>query len=335
MHRLWLIGVGALFVFLWSSGWTVSHFAVTDAPATAVLSARYLIVFICIFFIVTLLGHWRKVALGDLLMHLAIGALCHSLYLLAGLSAFEQGAPAAAVAFTNSLQPMVTVVFASLVTNERVKLRQLNGLVLGLLSTAIVVSSTYQSGVSVQTLLLPGAAMIVLAFGTVLNKRQEVSALRRGKMLPLSLVLLIHCAGALIVILPMAVTQGQLQLQFTPVEWGSIVWLAIGVSIGGYGLFFLLIRHTSTLQAASLNYFIPLATILQGYILFDTPITQNDLFALCIAMFAVFLIMSPAKRRTATATQMRNGSADVAKWRLKRVVNDPAQALDFEVSMKA
>ena len=297
MRGIWLTGLSILFVVLWSSGWTASHFVVTSSSALSVLTMRYLIVLVVLLVLVTMLGQWRKVSRYTVSVHLLIGALSHGLYLLGSVSAFELGVSAAVVAFINSLQPLVTVSFAKSITGELTHPRQRKGIVLGLLSAMLIVSASYQSGVSLVALGLPFLAMVAITISTMLNRRHAIkTSLANEPPTPIVMLMLIHTIGALLVILPLAAVNRELKLHFSVSEWQAILWLALVVSLLSYAIMQLLVRHVSAVQLSSLAYLVPPTTMVQSYLLFNNGVSISDAIAFCLAAGAVYLVLTSSNK---------------------------------------
>ena len=319
MRGIWLTGLSILFVLLWSSGWTASHFVVTSSSALSMLTMRYLIVLLILLVLVTMLGQWRKVSRHTVSVHLLIGALCHGLYLLGSLSAFELGVSAAAVAFINSLQPLVTVSWAKSITGELVHPRQRKGIVLGLLSAMLIVSASYQSGVSLVALGLPFLAMVAITIGTMLNRRHAIkTSLANEPSTPIAMSMLIHTVGALIVIVPLAAVNRELKLNFSVPEWQAIIWLALVVSVLSYAIMQLLVRHVSALQLSSLAYLVPPTTMMQSYLIFNDDVSTSDAIAFCLAAGAVYLVLTSSnKTRDRKKEQFR--SAQLSPRQFNRI----------------
>lgn len=330
MQRLGLIALSAAFVTLWSSGWTASHFAVSNSSALSVLAMRYIVMFVALLLIVTIMHHWQRVQLKDVICHLIIGALCHAIYLLGSISAFELGVSAAVVAFISSLQPLVTALLAGSVTGECIQARHCKGVFLGLLSTVLIVSESYNSGVTAFALALPLIAMIAISTGTVLNRRQELIRQHLdSRPLPIPLIMLMHSIGALIVLVPLAATQGQLQWQFSTSEWSAILWLALVVSLCAYALLLILLRHLSAIRVSSFTYLVPPMTMLQSYLVFGNTFSISDCAAFGLAVAAVYIIMTNSKK-SETYKRVNSNSAFVAHRRLM-TIRKSSSALDIEL----
>ncbi len=330
MHRFVLIILSSAFVILWSSGWTASHFAVAGSSALSILTMRYVVMLVALLLLVTFMRCWRRVKLHDVMCHLTIGALCHAVYLLGSVSAFELGASAAVVAFISSLQPLVTALFAGPLTGECMQPRHCKGILLGVLSTVLMVSASYSSGVTAFALALPAIAMLSIAAGTVLNRRQELIRQHLNKRpLPIPLIMLIHSLGALLVLLPLSAAQGQIHWQFSRSEWGAIVWLAIAVSLCSYALLLLLLRHLSAIKVSSFTYLVPPVTMLQSYLIFGNTFSITDGFAFGLAITAVYVVMTDSKKKLAF-NSIYEKSAFLANRRLT-ILRKSSATLDIEL----
>ncbi|MFK7859389.1 MAG: DMT family transporter [Granulosicoccus sp.] len=331
MQRIGLTLLGLLFVLLWSSGWTASHYAITSSSALSILSARYVIVVCLLFFIVTLMRQWQPMPRHEIMFHLLIGVLCHALYLLGCLSAFEYGVSATAVAFVNALQPMATASIAGVLTGELTPTRHYKGLLLGMLSVALIFSDSYnQSSLPSFALALPFIAMLALSLGLVLNRRQEIRARASNKQSrPLMLLLLLHTTGASIVIVPLTAINGELHWEFSGTQWGAITWLSTAVSLGSYTVLLFLLRHMSSVQISSLTYLVPPATMLQSYVMFGEKLSATATLALCIASVAVYCML-PTSSATSRCKPSTMQSAGLARLRLARI-SQPLARIDIEL----
>ncbi len=330
MQRIGLIALSILFVMLWSSGWIASYYAVTTSSTLSILTIRYLVMLAALLVIVTIMRQWRRVHFSDVISHLVIGALCHAIYLLGSVSAFEMGVSAAAVAFISSLQPLVTALLAGSITGECIQARHYKGVFLGVLSTVFIVSESYGAGVAALALTLPFIAMVAITAGTVLNRRQELIRQNSNRRpLPIALIMLIHSIGALTVLLPLSAVRGEIQFQFSSDEWGAILWLALVVSLGSYALLLILLRHLSAIRVSSLTYLVPPVTMLQGYWLLGDTFSTNDCIAFSLALISVYIVTTNS--RDAKITQYAyTTSAHIARRRLL-LMRQPFSQLDIEL----
>ncbi|MGQ7843329.1 DMT family transporter [Granulosicoccus sp. 3-233] len=294
-----------LFVLMWSSGWVAARLAVTDMDVVTLLVARYLIVVLVLFLLVSLLRQWRRVSLSELLQQMLVGSLVHGIYLMAALSAFEEGVSAGLVAFIMTLHPMLTATLSSRVNGEEVSARQWQGLLIGTLAIVLSVSDSYRHGASGAALALPFLAVLALTVGSLLNRHLELNHKARAEPpLPVMLVLLMQGIGALLVLLPLRGSSTPLQFaSFDADEWVLLLWLALIASLGAYALLQILLRHLSTTRVASLGYLVPPATMLQSYLIFGESLSLADAGGLALAAIGVHCVMSPGRARPSVASE--------------------------------
>lgn len=304
MQAAFLIGLSVVFVTLWSSGWIASRFAVDDVSALALLTTRYLLLFVVLLFVVTIAGHWRKVSRSDITCHIFVGILSHAIYLLSCISAFEMGVSASLVTFVAALQPMITALLSAPITRERISMREWKGLLIGFLAVLLLVSEGYRHGVPLLALVLPFIAVVALSVGTLINRRINLQCqCRSRKPIPVTLILLIHSVGALGVLLPLSITTNQLKFDYNIDQWLVMLWLAIVVSLGAYAVILTLLRHMSAMRVSSLSYLVPPVTMIQAYMVFEDSISTTDLTGLIVAAVGVYFVMTKNVEKTAADLQ--------------------------------
>lgn len=294
MRAASLIGLSTLFVALWSSGWVASRFAVNDVSAIALLTTRYLLLFLVLLVVVTVAGHWRHLSRSDIICHFFVGILTHAIYLLSGISAFEMGVSAGLVAFVTALHPMITAFLSAPITRERITVRQWQGLLIGFLAVLLLVSESYRLGVSALALALPFISVVALSIGSLINRRIELQGQRlKRRPTPVTLILFIHSVGALCLLIPLSLSAEQLQFDYNMSQWFVLLWLAIVVSLGAYAVILILLRHMSAMRVSSLSFLVPPATMMQAYLVFEDSITANDLAGLIVAAVGAYFVMIP------------------------------------------
>lgn len=334
MQAASLIGLSIVFVIMWSSGWIASRLAIGEMDVATLLVARYLIVLIVLLALVSVLRDWRRLSLSDILQQMLVGSLAHGIYLMAALSAFEEGVSAGLVAFIMTLHPMLTATLSARVNGEEVSARQWQGLLVGTLAIVMTVSDSYRHGASGAALMLPFLAVLALTVGSLLNRHLELCHQSRTEHpLPISLILLLQSIGALLVLLPMRGSSAPLPFHtLTNGEWLLLLWLALVASLGAYAVLQLLLRHISTTRVASLGYLIPPATMLQAYLIFGEKLSIVDMGGLAMAAIGVYCVMTPGPGSAARSLHHSGGALDGLPLSLSAARLHPANArLDIEL----
>lgn len=300
MRTASLAGLSTIFVLLWSSGWIASHIAASEQDVITLLLHRYFIVFVALSFLVTLCGHWQRMSRSEAMQQMLVGALAHGIYLVAALSAFEQGVSAGLVAFITTLHPMLTATLSARVNREYVTGRQWRGLLLGTSAILLTVSDSYRHGASGAALALPFLAVLALTVGSLLNRHLELQhQARQEPPRPVLLVLLLQSAGTILTLLVVSGSANtHLIADYSNREWLLLLWLALVVSLGAYAVMQKLLQQISATRVASLSYLVPPATMIQAFLIFGEKLSTMDVAGLTLATAGVFLIMTPGSGKT-------------------------------------
>jgi drug/metabolite transporter (DMT)-like permease len=109
--------------------------------------------------------------------------------------------------------------------------------------------------------------------------------------------------GGLAIILP-----GEDVLPATPVVWGSLLYLAIVPSVGGYSVYFYLIHHVGPARANLVAYVNPLTAVLLGVALLGESVTVEEVGGFVLVALGLFLVQRASRPRPPPPT---NGSPSV------------------------
>jgi drug/metabolite transporter (DMT)-like permease len=226
-----------------------------------------------------------------LVAHIAVaGLLLQGGYLLGVFEAIRHGMGAGLAALIVGLQPLLTAVLGSLVS-ERVTGRQWIGLGLGLAGVTLVVWERLSfSGLTIASVAAALAALVAITAGTLYQKRYAaVFDLRMGSMIQFS--------AALLLVVPVALLFETRQVEWHPELVGALLWSVLALSLGATSLLFLLIRRGAATRVASLMYLTPAVTAVMAWILFDEVLTAIMLAGMALTAVGVASMMrTPARR---------------------------------------
>lgn len=290
-ERYKVVILSILFVFLWSSGWIGSKFALGYTGTFSLLMWRYIFVVATLLVLVNLFKAWRPIDKNQFLSHALVGILSHAVYLSASLSSMNLGVSVGLVAFVLALQPMLTAATSSPFTGEVVTPRQWVGLGLGLLAVLLVVGDRLSLGGSwvAYSLLLISIFGITLA--TLIHRKLEIANQQNKRPpLPILLILLIQCSATAIFLIPLSAYFEGFQIKWERPLFFAIFWLGWVVTLGAYGLMFVLLRMIPTTKVSCLMYLSPPATMLIAYFVFDEKLIMIDVVGLIIASIAVWIV---------------------------------------------
>lgn len=285
---LWIILAPAIFLVLWSMGYSVAKIGLRYTEPMTLLMLRFIcvVVFMAVLFAVLRpplpksRAEWAHLAF--------VGFLIQSVYFGLGYYAFNAGIGAGTLALIMSFQPILVALIAPLWTPERVGAKQWAGLGLGLLGTALVIAA--RSGVEPPTLiglLFAGCALIGITTASLWEKRFGLSHH------PVTSNLIGYAAG-LIGILPLVAVQGDLHVDWTWEFTAALAYLVIGNSIIAVGLLLAMIRAGDVSRVSALFFLVPPLAALVAWFMLGELMPPLAWIGIAAASLGVFL----ATRRT-------------------------------------
>ena len=271
-----------VFILIWSTGFIIARYGMPYSEPMTFLAIRFGAVVLCMIPIVLWLkAPWPR---GRQILHIAIaGALFQFGYLGGVWAAVKLGMPAGLAALIIGLQPILTGLLASFVS-ERVTPRQWLGLILGLTGVALVLITNIRlEGLSLTSILLAFAGMFAITSGTLYQKRFcPVFDLRTGSVIQFSI-------STLLCVITMFLFETR-EIQWTVPMVGAMLWGVFAISIGAMSLWFILLRRGDATKVSSMMYLVPPSTAIMAWILFDEPLTPTVLVGIFITKLGVLII---------------------------------------------
>ena len=282
-----MVGIPALFVVLWSTGFIGARLGLPHAAPLTFLSLRFGIAAILLALVALATGApWprRPAEIG----HYAVaGLLVHGVYLGGVYIGISLGVEAGVSALIVGFQPLLTAALAGVLFNERVSARQWLGLVLGLAGLVLVLTSKLAHGAGeVLGALVTVVALLGITAGTLYQKRHGGGMdLRTGSA--------IQCTAA-------SLFTGLLALLFedTHIAWTgefvfALFWLVLVLSLGAVSLLYVLIRRGAAAQVASLFFLVPPVTALMAWPLFGETLGPAAVIGMALTAAGVALATRP------------------------------------------
>lgn len=279
-----------LFCLLWSSAFAPAKIALVDCPPLLLLAVRFLAAgALCL-----VLGHRRGEggwpegrALAVLVL---LGLLNNAIYLglsWSGMRTVSSGFAAVLI----SANPLLTAAIAGPVLGERLTWAKAGGLLLGLAGVALVLRSRLGGGLEAGggTLLVAGG-LVSLVAGTIAYKRlaprgvgpwtgNGVQLLAAGLALA-PVALTIEDVAAVRPTLPLALT---------------LLWMVLGVSVGGYYLWFRILARRSATAASSLHFLMPPLGLGFGWLIAGESVPAGDLIGILPIAAGIALVTRPGR----------------------------------------
>lgn len=277
------VGIPALFVVLWSTGFIGARLGLPHAGPLTFLALRYgLAAGLLVLVALATRAPWprRPAEIG----HYAVaGLLVHGIYLGGVFIGISLGVEAGVSALIVGLQPLLTAALAGVLLGERVTPRQWAGLALGLSGVALILARKLGQGPG-DTLgsLACVTALLGITAGTLYQKRFCPSFdLRTGSV--------VQFLPTLAVTALVAFATEAMQIRWTGAFVFALSWLVLVLSLGAVSLLNLLIRRGSAVNVASLFYLTPPTTALIAWALFGETLTGLSLVGMVVAVFGVWL----------------------------------------------
>ena len=284
------VGVPALFVVLWSTGFIGARLGLPHAGPLTFLALRFgLAAGLLVLVALATRAPWpsRPAELG----HYAVaGLLVHGVYLGGVFVGISLGVEAGVSALIVGLQPLLVAALAGVFLGERVARPQWAGLGLGLLGVALVLARKLGQG--------PGdalgglacvAALFGITAGTLYQKRHCAGMdLRTGSV--------VQFAAAGLATAPLA-----LLFEDNRVSWEggfvfALLWLVLVLSLGAVSLLYVLIRRGAAARVASLFFLVPPCTALIAWPLFGEALGPVALVGMALTAAGVALASRGAAR---------------------------------------
>ncbi len=290
----WLRFAPALFLLLWSGGFSFAKMGIAYTGPLTFLALRYtlvMVVLVPLFVIMRPPLPRRPAEWGHLVV---VGTLIQALYFICSYLAFEQKVAAGVVALIVSLQPILVALLAPRFAHESVSARRWLGLGLGLLGAAVVIvaRSDVHGGMPVLGMLSAGAALLFITGGTLYEKRFGVS------QHPITSNLVLYGVGFAIT-LPLAIGLEGFQVHWSIPLAVALGYLVIGNSLVAITLLLAMIRAGEASRVSALFFLVPPTAALIAWGLLGETLPTFAWAGMALAAIGV-LIASRAPPATAT-----------------------------------
>ncbi|PUE57551.1 EamA family transporter [Limnohabitans sp. Rim8] len=286
--QAWLRAMPVVFVLIWSTGFIVARYGMPNSPPFTFLLWRYIFSILCF----VLWVKWARVPWPQgrvQWLHLAVtGVLMHAGYLGGVWAAVKVGMGAGLTALIVGLQPVLTAIWLS-ARGGHVSRRQWQGLALGFVGLAMVVSRKLDGGIEVTpwSLTMIIMALVSITTGTLYQKRFV-------KPCDVRTANAVQLMAAYVVTLPIALMETEPALWNAEMTW-ALAWSVLALTLGGSSLFYILIQRGAAAAVTSLMYLVPPTTAVMAWVLFNEPITLVTLAGIAVTAVGVSLVVRPPK----------------------------------------
>jgi drug/metabolite transporter (DMT)-like permease len=269
--------IAGAFVVLWCSGYPAGKIAIQHGGPFTLLVWRFGLA-AAIFGLLAIAGRAERPARACVMHSIVVGVLSLAISFGGVYTGLKLGVSSGVSALIIGAMPLSTALCATVV-GERLAWRQWVGLVLGFVGVALVLDGRLGSGAGT----LGGYAAAVfglfsLSIGTLYQKRHSVA-------MDLRVGLAVQHLAALVVMLPLAAFVEHFAADWSPAYSGALVWLVLVNAVGGFALFFLLLRRGAATDVAALFYLMPPITAVMSFFVLGERLTLPMVpgFALVVA----------------------------------------------------
>ncbi|MFB9236863.1 DMT family transporter [Plantactinospora siamensis] len=273
-------------VICWSSGFIGAKLGTGSAAPSTLLAWRFLPLAVLLLLVAAVVGRssWRGLRPADVGRQVAVGLLSQSGYLLTVYLAIRLGVSSGTTALIDGTQPLVMGALAGPLLGRRVAGRQWLGLGLGLVGVAVVsAADAGATRVAWWAYLVPFLGMGCLVAATALDSRARVRVAPRAAMT-------IHCVTSALVFAGLAVVTGDAAPPRDRAFWLAVAWLVVLSTLGGYGLYWLVLRRSGVTRVNALMFLMAPVTAVWGAVMFGEPFGRRTAVGLLVCLTAAVLV---------------------------------------------
>lgn len=274
-----------LFVLLWSTGFVGAKYGLPYADPFIFLATRVLIAAAVLFGIAALTKSPIAIGAQAIKRSALIGFFLHACYLGGVFFAISKGLPAGVAAVVTSLQPVLVSVLAVRVLGEKLKVKQVIGLLLGLTGVVLVLGPSFEAEIPTIGIIAILVALIGSTTATLLQKKI-------GSGIPIVAGTAYQYLGSGVVLLAVAAISGGTSIQWNGKFILAFVWLIAVLSVGAILLLLWLLNTGSAASVSSLFYLVPPATALEAFFLFGEKVNTQGFLGIGITALGVWLVIS-------------------------------------------
>jgi len=150
------------------------------------------------------------------------------------------------------------------------------------------------TGVAWWAYLIPFAGMVSLVAATFLEGRS------RTEVAP-AVAMTTHCLTSAVVFTALAVGTGTALPPADPAFWGTIAWLVVFPTFGGYGLYWIILRREGVTEVNTLMFLMAPVTAVWGALMFGEPFGVQTALGLALGLTAVVIVQRNDKSVAAHA----------------------------------
>jgi len=223
---------------------------------------------------------WRQVG------HAAVaGILLQAIYLGGVFAGVNQGLGAGLSSLIVGIQPVLTVLLASVWLSEKLTRRKIAGIALGFLGVCLVTAEwgLSEGGLSYTGIAFCVAALLGITVGTIYQKKF-------CQAMELHWNMITQYVASSLFLLPLALQFESFDIAWTPHLLLVLTWLVLVLSIGAVFLLMWLIKVGEAGRVSTLFFLVPPVVAVEAWILFKEPLTTLVLLGTFLTITGVAIV---------------------------------------------
>ncbi len=274
----------AIFLLLWSGGFTVAKIGIADADPLTLLALRYFCVLLLLLPLFLITRPQLPNNRSQWLHLVIVGFLIQVTYFGAAWTAFSLGGSAGAVALITSLQPILVAVVMPGLSEEKVGTVKWLGLLLGLTGAVLVITgNTSVQPVSLIVVVFSVIALLSFTAATVWEKRFGT------EHHPLTSNVVQYAVGFLFT-LPLAAVFEPMNINVTIPFLIALAYLVICNSILAISLLLMMIRRGEATKVSALFFLVPPVSAVIAWWFLNEQMTLIAWAGMAVAATGVWLV---------------------------------------------
>lgn len=271
------------FVLTWSGGFIGIELGTQHASTLTLLTWRFLVLAVpAAVWLACRRARFRPFDIG---VHVIVGLGAQVVYLSGIGFAAQLGVAPGIISLIAALQPIVMAVAAWLFLSEGIRGAQIAGLIVGLVGVGFVVSADLGEGAPLWAFALPLGAMLGIVATTVLERRFRPDSLN-----PFDALSVQFLVGAA-VFTALSAVNGELTPPVAGGFWAGVLLTVVLAGLGGYGLYWAVVRRSGPNTASTLLYLTPPTTLLWAWMMFGDTLDEGSWIGLALTAVGVTLAL--------------------------------------------
>ncbi len=284
-----------IFVSLWSTGFIAAKYSMQNADPFVFLCLRFSITAIALIPILLLFGAALPRRIWSFRHDMVTGALLHCGYLGFLFWPIKNGVPSGIVAIIIGVQPILTMILASLYIGEHLDFRKVTGLLIGFVGISIVIIGKYgitlglSGGLDLFDLGMCLVSLMSMALGVFYQKK----FCDQSQLLPGTLMQ--YVAGSLATAFFALLFSETWTIDWTPAFGIALIWQVLGLSIGAVMLLMYIIKNGEAGRLSSMFYLVPPLVVVEAHFLFGETLGALSIAGMMVCIMGVYLVSRSAK----------------------------------------